>query len=227
MKKLEVNTILITEFTEEYKYFFLKRNMFFSVFSIVFFSFFLHSNFASAQLVSAGFLTQANYSRIRNIENVRRISYGAGGFLEIKLKDNWAIRPQIFYNQIGGNIGLERPTENSLRLHYLENQYSLSYIFEGNYWHYQVSAALSAAYLWRARFGQNPAIDLRWATHDFDFGWLVGFGFRYETGNWRWLSTEFRHYWGRNSVFLDEFGFPVRNSVFSVRLAYSFALKMK
>lgn len=183
-------------------------------------------NFAEAQLLSAGFLSQGNYSRIRNLENVRRVAYGAGGFLEIKLKDHWRIRPQLFYNQIGGNIG-ERPNTIPLRLHYFENQYSLSYVFEGNYWHYQVSTAVSAAYLWQAKYNTNPSFDLRWATHDFDIGWLLGFGFRYETGGWRWFSAEFRHYWGRNSVFLDEFGFPVRNSVFSLRVAYSFALKMR
>lgn len=198
--------------------------MFLIVFSLLF-SLILNS--AQAQLVSAGFLSQANYSRIRNLENIRRLAYGAGGFLEIKLKEDWRITPQIFYNQIGGNIGELRPNITPLRLHYLENQYSLSYIFEGNYWHYQVSAALSAAYLWQAKYGASPSVDLRWATHDYDVGWLLGFGFRYETGGWRWFSAEFRHYWGRNSVFLDRFGFAVRNSVFSVRLAYSFPLKMR
>lgn len=195
--------------------------------SLLFFLSFSVINAATAQILSAGFLSQANYSRIRNLENVRRLAYGAGGFLEIKLKDNWRIAPQILYNQIGGNIGEIRPNVTPLRLHYLENQYSLSYIFEGNYWHYQVSAALSAAYLWQAKYATRPSTDLRWATHDFDVGWLTGIGFRYETGNWRWFSAEFRHYWGRNSVFLDRFGFAVRNSVFSVRLAYSFPLKMR
>ncbi len=184
-------------------------------------------SFVNAQLVSAGFLTQANYSRIRNLENFRRLAYGAGGFLDIKVKDNWSIRPQILYNQMGGNVGQLRTDTKSLRLHYLENQYSVSYLFEGDYWHYQVSAALSASYLWQAKYDKNPSIDLRWATHDFDVGWLTGFGFRYETGGWRWFSAEFRHYWGRNSVFLDEFGFAVRNSIFSLHLAYSFPLKMR
>lgn len=185
------------------------------------------TDFVSAQLLSVGVLSQGNYSRIRNLENVRRFSYGTGGFLEIKLKDYWRIRPQVFYNQIGGNIGEQRPNTTPLRLHYIENQYSLSYLFEGNYWHYQVSTALSAAYLWQAKYDRNPSYDLRWATHDVDIGWLIGFGFRYETGGWRWFSGELRHYWGRNSVFLDRFGFPVRNSVFSLQLAYSFALKMR
>jgi hypothetical protein len=120
----------------------IQRNTFLT---ILFLLVFLFINSAQAQLLSAGFLSQANYSRIRNLENVRRLAYGAGGFLEIKLKDDWRIRPQIFYNQIGGNIGEERPDVIPFRLHYIENQYSLSYIFEGNYWHYQVSAAVSAA----------------------------------------------------------------------------------
>ncbi len=211
--------------TEESKpIFFLCRSTFLIIFSLLFS---LVSNSAQAQLISAGFLTQGNYSRIRNIENFRRLAYGAGGFLEIQLKDNWRIRPQLLYSQIGGDVGEVRANTTSLRLHYIENQYSFSYIFEGNYWSYQVSAALSGAYLWKAQYDKNPSYDLRWATHDFDVGWLVGFGFRYETGSWRWFSTEFRHYWGRNSVFLDRFGFPVRNSVFSLRLAYSFPVKMK
>jgi len=213
----------LAEDTEEYS-FSIQRNIFLISFSLLFF---LFINPVNAQLLSAGFLTQGNYSRIRNLENIRRLAYGVGGFLEIKLKEDWRIRPQLLYNQIGGNIGIERPNVIPLRLHYLENQYSFSYIFEGNYWHYQVSAAVSAAYLWQVKYDNNPSFDLRWATHDFDVGWLVGFGFRYETGGWQWFSTEFRHYWGRNSVFLDRFGFPVRNSVFSVRLAYSFALKMR
>ena len=204
----------------------MKRNIFLIVFSLLFFLSFSFVNFATAQILSAGFITQGNYARIRNLENVRRLAYSAGGFLEIKLKDDWRIRPQLLYNQIGGNMG-ERPNTFPLRLHYLENQYSATYIFEGNYWHYQVSAAVSASYLWQAKYSNNPTFDLRWATHDFDVGWLAGFGFRYETGNWRWVSAEFRHYWGRNSVFLDRFGFAVRNSVFSVRLAYSFPLKMR
>lgn len=202
----------------------MKKNILLTILSLLFFSF---VNSVTAQILSAGFLSQGNYSRIRNLENVRRLAYGAGGFLEIKLKDNWRIRPQLLYNQIGGNIGEERPDVIPLRLHYFENQYSLSYIFEGNYWHYQVLAALSASYLWQAKYDTNPSFDLRWATHDFDVGWLTGIGFRYETGGWRWFSAEFRHYWGRNSVFLDRFGFAVRNSVFSLRLAYSFPLKMR
>jgi hypothetical protein len=202
----------------------MKKNTFLIILGLFFF---LVINSATAQLVSAGFLSQANYSRIRNLENVRRLAYGAGGFLEIKLKDNWRIAPQIFYNQIGGNIGEERGNTIPLRLNYIENQYSLSYIFEGNYWHYQVTGAVSAAYLWQAKYDRNPTYDLRWATHDFDVGWLTGIGFRYETGGWKWFSAEFRHYWGRNSVFLDRFGFAVRNSVFSLRLAYSFPLKMR
>ncbi|WP_291725794.1 outer membrane beta-barrel protein, partial [Bernardetia sp.] len=184
-------------------------------------------NYAEAQLLSAGLLSQGNYSRIRNLENVRRMAYGAGGFLDIQFKDHWHIRPQLFYNQIGGNIGDNRSNTIPLRLHYFENQYSLSYAFEGNYWHYQVSTAVSAAYLWQVKYNRNPTYDLRWATHDFDLGWLLGFGLRYETGGWRWFSAELRHYWGRNSVFLNRFGFPVRNSVFSLRLAYSFLLRMR
>ena len=202
-----------------------QRNIFLLTLSILFV--FSLATSATAQLLSGGFLSQGNYSRIRNLENVRCLAYGVGGFLEIKLKDNWQICPQLLYNQVGGNVGVERLNVTPLRLHYFENQYSLSYIFEGNYWHYQVSTAVSAAYLWQSKYDTNPSYDLRWATHDFDFGWLVGFGFRYETGGWRWFSAEFRHYWGRNSVFMDRFGFPVRNSVFSVRLTYSFALKMR
>ncbi|AFM03318.1 hypothetical protein Fleli_0861 [Bernardetia litoralis DSM 6794] len=202
----------------------MNRNILLIISSLLFF---LFVNSVNAQILSAGFLSQGNYSRIRNIENVRRLAYGVGGFLEIKLKDNWRIAPQIFYNQIGGNIGEVRPDVIPLKLHYIENQYSLSYIFEGNYWHYQVTGAVSAAYLWKAKYDTNPSFDLRWATHDFDVGWLAGFGFRYETGGWKWFSAEFRHYWGRNSVFLDRFGFPVRNSVFSLRLAYTFPLKMR
>ncbi len=202
----------------------MNRNILLIISSVLFF---LFVNSVNAQILSAGFLSQANYSRIRNLENVRRLAYGAGGFLEIRLKDNWRIRPQFLYNQIGGNMGEKKSNSTPLKLHYLENQYSLSYIFEGNYWHYQVSGAVSAAYLWQAKYDTNPNFDLRWATHDFDVGWLMGFGFRYETGGWRWFSAEFRHYWGRNSVFLDRFGYSVRNSVFSIRLAYSFPLKMK
>jgi hypothetical protein len=202
----------------------MKKNTFLIILGLFFF---LFVSSVKAQLLSAGFLSQANYSRIRNLENVRRLAYGAGGFLEIKLKDNWRITPQIFYNQIGGNIGEVRPDVVPLRLHYIENQYSLSYIFEGNYWHFQASAAFSAAYLWQAKFDKNPSFDLRWATHDFDVGLLAGFGLRYETDGWKWFSAEFRHYWGRNSVFLDRFGYAVRNSVFSLRLAYSFPLKVR
>ena len=83
----------------------MKKNILLSFLSLFFF---LFTNSIKAQILSAGFLSQGNYSRIRNIENVRRLAYGAGGFLEIKLKDNWRIAPQILYNQIGGNINFHK-----------------------------------------------------------------------------------------------------------------------
>ena len=203
----------------------------------------LLSGVSHGQTVHLGVLGGGNLSTFQGdtqvlVENVdfsslrRRASYQVGGFALFRINDRFALRSELFYVQKGAvlegsNLGVPEVT-GTYRFAYLQAPVLLEVLFPtGGTATAVVSLGANASYNTISGVEVDLPNETRTRnyapiTETFDFGGVIGAGFRYPFDN-TLLTFDVRYNPGLSDIITSE-GVSLRTDSIMLSLGYAFSL---
>ncbi len=172
---------------------------------------------ANAQEVKFGIKAGLNLSNVTgDVDGAStKVGFQAGGLVEIKVSDKFAVQPELLYSLQGAKVD-EEGTEVDFNLSYLNIPVMAKYLVSDKF---SLEAGPQVGFLMSAKAkAEGASVDVKDAFESIDFGLNIGAGYD-ATEN---INIGVRYGFGLSNIAKDSEGEKIKNSNIAIAVAYKF-----